>query len=64
MFLNCPLSLDSFRNDLSYFLPLLVGFNLIEVGHGGRLSAMGYDVTAFGDLIENLARVQQTEQAG
>jgi putative addiction module killer protein len=33
--------LDSFRDDLSYFLPLLVGFDLVEVDHGGRLSAMG-----------------------
>jgi len=33
--------LDSFRGDLSYSLPLLVGFGLGEVDHGGRLSAMG-----------------------
>jgi hypothetical protein len=33
--------LDSFRDDLSYSLPLLVGFDLVEVDHGGRLSAMG-----------------------
>ena len=28
-------------DDLSYVLPLLVGFDLVEVHHGGRLSAMG-----------------------
>ncbi len=33
--------MDSFRGDLSYSLPLLVGFDLVEVDHGGRLSAMG-----------------------
>jgi hypothetical protein len=33
--------LDSIRDDLSYSLPLLVGFDLVEVDHGGRLSAMG-----------------------
>ena len=33
--------MDSFRGNLSYSLPLLVGFDLVEVDHGGRLSAMG-----------------------
>jgi len=33
--------LDSFRGKLSYSLPLLVGFDMVEVDHGGRLSAMG-----------------------
>ncbi|WGT51425.1 hypothetical protein [Thioclava nitratireducens] len=33
--------MDSFRGDLSYSLPLLVGFDLVEVDHGGRLFAMG-----------------------
>jgi hypothetical protein len=33
--------LDSFWCDLSYSLPLLVGFDLVEVDHGGWLSAMG-----------------------
>jgi hypothetical protein len=28
--------LDSFRIDLSYSLPLLVGFDLVEVDHGRR----------------------------
>ena len=36
-----PHRLDSFRDDLSYSLPLLDGFDLVEVDHGGRLSAMG-----------------------
>ena len=31
----------SFRRSLSYFLLLPVGFDLVEVDHGGRLSAMG-----------------------
>lgn len=31
----------SFRDDLGYSLPLLVGFDLVEVDHGGRLPAMG-----------------------
>ena len=33
--------MDSFRDDLSYSLPLLVGFDLVEVDHGGWLSPMG-----------------------
>jgi hypothetical protein len=33
--------LDRFRADLSYGLDLLIGFNAVEVDHGGRLSAMG-----------------------
>lgn len=33
--------MDSFRDNLSYSLPLPVGFDLVEVDHGGRLSAMG-----------------------
>jgi len=33
--------LDSFRGDLSYGLHLLIGFNAVEVDHGGRLTAMG-----------------------
>tara|TARA_R110002167_G_scaffold366433_1_gene596762 strand:+ start:24441 stop:24584 length:144 start_codon:yes stop_codon:yes gene_type:complete len=32
--------LDSFRRDLSYFLRLLVGFDLVERNYGGRLSVM------------------------
>ena len=36
-----PHRLDSFRDDLSYSLPLLDGFDLVEVDHGGRLSALG-----------------------
>jgi hypothetical protein len=31
--------LDSFRAVLSYSLPLLAGFDLVEVDHGGRLPA-------------------------
>lgn len=34
-------SVGLFRGDLSYSLPLLVGFDLVEVDHSGRLSAMG-----------------------
>lgn len=33
--------MDSSRGDLNYSLPLLVGFNLVEVDHGGQLSAIG-----------------------
>jgi hypothetical protein len=33
--------LDSLRDDLSYCLHLLIGFDCIEVDHGGRLTAMG-----------------------
>jgi len=33
--------LDSFPADLSYCLRLLIGFDAVEVDHGGRLSAMG-----------------------
>ena len=34
-------SLDRFLGDLSYCLRLLIGFDAIEVDHGGRLPAMG-----------------------
>ena len=33
--------MNSFRDDLSYSLPLLVGFDPVDVDHGGWLSAMG-----------------------
>lgn len=33
--------MDGFLDDLSYSLPLLVGFDLVELDQGGRLSAMG-----------------------
>jgi hypothetical protein len=33
--------LDKFPVDLSHCLHLLIGFDVIEVDHGGRLSAMG-----------------------
>jgi len=33
--------LDSFPAKLSYRLHLLIGFDAVEVDHGGRLSAMG-----------------------
>jgi hypothetical protein len=33
--------LDGFPGDLSYCLHLLIGFDVVEVGHGGRLTAMG-----------------------
>jgi hypothetical protein len=33
--------LESFRDDLSGCLPLLVGFDLVEVDHAGRLPVMG-----------------------
>jgi hypothetical protein len=33
--------LDSFPADLTYCLHLLIGFDGIEVDHGGRLPAMG-----------------------
>jgi hypothetical protein len=33
--------LDSFQDDLSYCLHPLIGFDCIEVEHGGRLTAMG-----------------------
>ena len=33
--------MDSVRGDLSYCLHLLVGFDLVKVDHGGRVSAMG-----------------------
>jgi hypothetical protein len=33
--------LDRFLADLSYCLHLLIGFDCLEVDHGGRLSAMG-----------------------
>jgi hypothetical protein len=33
--------LDRFPDSLSYGLHLLIGFNCIEVNHGGRLVAMG-----------------------
>ena len=33
--------MDRFPAELSYCLHLLIGFNVIEVDHGGRLSAMG-----------------------
>lgn len=33
--------MDSFLGDLSYPLALLVGLDLVEADHGGRLSAMG-----------------------
>ena len=33
--------MDRFPGDLSYGLHLLVGFDGVEVDHGGRLSAMG-----------------------
>ena len=36
-----PRRLDSFRDDLGYCLRLLIGFNAVEVDHGGRLTAMG-----------------------
>ena len=36
-----PQLLDSFPGCLSYCLHLLIGFDCIEVGHGGRLAAMG-----------------------
>ena len=36
-----PQTLDRFPVDLSYCLHLLVGFGVVEVDHGGRLSAMG-----------------------
>jgi hypothetical protein len=33
--------LDGFWGDLSYCLRLLIGFDVVEVDHGGRLTAMG-----------------------
>ena len=33
--------MDRFSADLSYCLHLLIGFDGVEVDHGGRLSAMG-----------------------
>jgi hypothetical protein len=33
--------LDSFRRKLSYFLRLLVGFDLVERNYWGRLSVKG-----------------------
>ena len=33
--------MDSFRGYLSYCLRLLIGFDGVEVDHGGRLPAMG-----------------------
>jgi hypothetical protein len=33
--------LDSFPDDLSYCLHLLVGFDVVEVDHGGRLTDRG-----------------------
>jgi hypothetical protein len=33
--------LDSFGDDLSHCLHLLTGFTAVEVGHSGRLTAMG-----------------------
>ena len=33
--------LDNFLADLSYWLHLMIGFDVVEVDHGGRLTAKG-----------------------
>lgn len=49
--------MDSFQEDLSYFLFLLVGFDLVEVDYGGWLFVMGgvgLLVVVEGDLLVNV----------
>jgi hypothetical protein len=51
-----PQLLDSFRAELSYFLHLLIGFDVVEVDHGERLTAksgMGPLVVVEGDPVSD-----------